>query len=163
MNTLWIIRHGVAADRETWTGKDSDRPLTEDGREKVDELRRALGRIGVELDRLYTSPWLRARQTAKILEPLAHEVVPIDALARAPGPGLLKELQGEVVGVVGHEPWLSQLVAWLIVGDTRDAARRFELKKGAAVCLGGKLAPASATLRALLPPGMLRRAARAKK
>jgi broad specificity phosphatase PhoE len=63
---LLLIRHAKAADRETWTGDDRDRPLVERGRRQAERLARALG--GVPLGVVAASPWLRCTQTA---EPLA--------------------------------------------------------------------------------------------
>jgi len=32
---LYFLRHGIAVDREEWKGNDFDRPLTDEGRERM--------------------------------------------------------------------------------------------------------------------------------
>jgi exopolyphosphatase/guanosine-5'-triphosphate,3'-diphosphate pyrophosphatase len=63
---LFLVRHGRAAKRSEWSGKNEERPLTDDGR------RQALGLVdlveGQRIDRILTSPHRRCRQT---VEPLA--------------------------------------------------------------------------------------------
>jgi phosphohistidine phosphatase len=124
---------------------------------------KGMERLGVKLDRLYTSPWTRARQTADIIAGLAAKVEITELLARAPGPKLIDALKGDTVGVIGHQPWLSELIAWLVVGDRRDAERRFPLRKGALVCLTGPFAAGGAGLETIIQPADLRRIARRKK
>ena len=59
---------------------------------------------------------------------------------------------GETVAVVGHEPWLSELIAWLVVGEPADGDARFRMKKGGVAQLRGTPRPGRMQLRALLPP-----------
>src|SRR5262252_2962584 len=62
---LYLLRHGVAEDRAA-TGRDADRRLTEEGREK---LRRVLERahvVGVRPSLILSSPLRRALETAEI-------------------------------------------------------------------------------------------------
>ena len=64
-----------------------------------------------------------------------------------------------------HEPWLSGLLAWLLVGEPASEADGqgplFDFKKGGLAWLGGPLAPGAMALRAFLPPRALGRIARA--
>jgi phosphohistidine phosphatase len=111
---------------------------------------------GLRPARLLTSPLLRARQTAEIVsEACGVEVQILDTLAALPGERLLSELKGEDAMAVGHEPWISQLCAWLVAGRM-GAAGAFPFKKGGAVLLSGELEPASMKLVAVLPPRILR-------
>jgi len=64
------------------------------------------------------------------------------------------------VAVVGHEPWLGELIALLAFGDTRHG-EVIPLKKGGIAWLDGDAIPGGAILRALLPPRLLRIAAKA--
>lgn len=64
--TVFLVRHAKAADRETWTGADRDRPLIERGRAQADRLAAALAAERPAV--VAASPWLRCVQTA---EPLA--------------------------------------------------------------------------------------------
>jgi phosphohistidine phosphatase len=68
-----------------------------------------------------------------------------------------------VVGVIGHQPWLSELIAWLILGERRDAERRFPMRKGAVACLDGPFAAGGASLVTLIQPRELRHVAKRRK
>lgn len=152
---LFIIRHATAEERRE--GKDdAARKLTKAGREKWRHAVGGLDALGVRFDRLYHSPWTRAVETADEAEALIDgDRVMTERLAAEPGPELLAELTGDCVAVVGHEPWLGQLVAWLITSKT-DAAERFLMKKGGVAWLEGEPRPGKMTLKALLPPKVLR-------
>lgn len=107
-------------------------------------------------DRLYHSPWLRALETAEALVDLVDgETVVTKELTRKPTPTLLAELEGERVAVVGHQPWLGELVGLLAFGEPREG-ERLVLKKGAVVLLEGKPRPRGMMIHAVLPPRVLR-------
>lgn len=81
-----LVRHG----RTRWNHERrflgvTDLPLDDVGRAQADALSRSLGR---PFTRVYTSPLLRARQTAEVLDP---EPVPVD--------GLRELCQGELEGL----------------------------------------------------------------
>jgi phosphohistidine phosphatase len=78
-------------------------------------------------------------------------------LARQPAAPLLAEIRGTSVALVGHEPWLSQLAAWLTTGDRRLGSK-FRMKKGGVIVLEGDPRPGAMRLVAALPPKVLRRA-----
>ena len=68
----------------------------------------------------------------------------------------LREQDGSgVIAIVGHEPWLGELVSWLLSNQGHGFV---ELKKGAACLLAfpGRVAPGAALLRWALPPRALR-------
>ena len=65
----------------------------------------------------------------------------------------------ETTAVVGHEPWLGELVAWLAFGDTRHADA-LVLKKGGVIELEGSAVPGGMRLHAIIPPRVLRRLAK---
>jgi 8-oxo-dGTP diphosphatase len=79
MGAVFLVRHAKAADRETWTGADRDRPLIERGRAQAERLAAALAPERPAV--VASSPWLRCVETA---EPLARalglEVEPDDRL-----------------------------------------------------------------------------------
>lgn len=155
---LYVIRHAEATPREG-SSNDAARPLTPRGRKRFGEVVSSLGALGAHFDRVLHSPWLRAVQTADLLAPLIDgetEVTPL--LATEPSSELLAKIVGERVALVGHEPWLGQVVAWLVTGD-RGAGARFPLDKGGVVWLEGELAPGAMSLRAGLPCGVVRRLA----
>ncbi|MFI5309429.1 MAG: SixA phosphatase family protein [Polyangiales bacterium] len=152
---LFLVRHAPALPRAAGGG-DAARPLSPEGSASFGRSVRGLERLGLRFDRLYHSPWLRAVQTADALMPLVDgESVVCPDLARAPSAELLSCLRGERVALVGHEPWLSALCAWLMLGSPASG-NRLVIKKGGVVRLQGKLAPSGMELLALLPPKALR-------
>ncbi|GIW24161.1 histidine phosphatase family protein [Meiothermus sp.] len=152
---IYLVRHAIAL--EALPGQSDDaRPLSEPGRQKFKEAVQGLGRLGVHFDRLYHSPKLRAVQTAELLVPLLEgetEVTPY--LAAEPGLPLLEALQGNNVALVGHEPWIGSLCAWLLTG--RKDGGPFPFKKGGVAWLEGTPKPGGMKLRGFWSPRVLRR------
>jgi len=152
---LFLIRHGIAMPGSAVL-PDADRPLTPQGRERFAQAVMGLQRLGVRLDRLYHSPWLRAVETAALLTPvLDGEAVSNAALARPPSQALLEDIVGERVALVGHQPWMGELLAWLIAAGQPDASG-FAFKRGGVAWLEGQPKPGRMALRAFLPPNVLR-------
>jgi len=158
---LIIIRHAIAVARGTPDVPDEDRPLTPEGEQKFREAAKGLAALVDPPDAVLTSPWLRARQTAAIAAAAWGRVEPVETPALASGSF---EEQAEVldryprdatVAVVGHEPWVSELLARLL-GTRHD--ERLEFKKGgvAVVEVPGRLA-GGGRLVWYLPPKVLRR------
>lgn len=156
---LYLVRHAIAAEPSPLRPDDL-RPLTPAGERKFAAAVRGAQRLGWRFDRVYHSPLLRAVQTAALLRPLARG--PLQALpdlARPPAVELLAELHGEHVAVVGHQPFLGALVAWLTAGETARGDN-FPLKKGGFAVLTGAPRPGAMALQALIPPKLLRRLGR---
>jgi len=140
---LLLLRHAIAVSRSGFDGPDSDRPLTREGSEKFERGAEAIARLLPELDLIATSPWERARATARILVaalPSAPPLVELPALAHGGTPA---EVVGELassprlarsaaLALVGHEPLLSVLEAWLLAGRSRPFSA---LRKGGAALL----------------------------
>jgi len=158
---LLIVRHAIAVDRGTPGMKDADRPLTPEGILRFERAAAGLARVLPRPDALLTSPWKRARQTAEILASAFGRLKPVDTPALAGGSfeALARVLgaypKDATVAVVGHEPWLSALLARLI-GSSED--ERLEFKKGGAalVELDGRIEEGGKLL-AYLPPKLMRR------
>ncbi|MBI2804105.1 MAG: phosphohistidine phosphatase SixA [Planctomycetes bacterium] len=120
---LYLIRHADAlALGERGVTTDEARPLSEKGETQSEAVARALAKRGVVLDRLCTSPLVRARQTAEILLRVwaRPELIleTCDDLApgskpRKLGKYLLKSA-GEKLGLVGHMPDLGEFAGWLL-------------------------------------------------
>lgn len=156
---LFVVRHGIAEDPSPGQ-EDASRELTRDGRKKMKQVVAGLRELDVAFARVLTSPWKRAAQTAKLLGPVsATEPVETELLCQSPRAELLSLLAHDLepTAVVGHEPWLGELVAWLAFGDSRHADN-LDLKKGAVVWLDGNMIPGGMMLRALLPPSVTRQA-----
>ena len=150
---LWVIRHGLAVDRERFPADrpDAERPLTKAGAERVRLVADALGERGVRFDVLLFSPWRRALETADLLAPLVDGRLTVtSSLRTAPGPQLLDELDGERCAVVGHEPWLGELIGLLVFGDPL-LAEGLRLGKAGVAHLRGLPHPGGMVLRALDP------------
>ena len=158
---LYIVRHAEAVPRgPKYT--EAKRPLTPTGQREFQSAVTGLKRLGVRFDHLYFSPWLRASQTADLLMPLLKgESEATLHLTRSPKPALLKLLVGQRIAVVGHQPWLGELLTLLILNN--DAAgSQFELEKGGVAVLRGTLRPGRMTLTAVWTPSLLARIRKSK-
>ncbi|ACK72461.1 phosphohistidine phosphatase, SixA [Gloeothece citriformis PCC 7424] len=84
MTKLYLIRHGIAADRADYSN-DEDRPLTEKGKQKTEQVAKCLHKKGVKFDLILTSPLVRAKATAEILsqEGLGKKIAEFAPLAPA--------------------------------------------------------------------------------
>jgi phosphohistidine phosphatase len=162
---ILIVRHGPAGDREEWeqTGKDDSlRPLTSKGKKEVRKAAAGLVRLVPALDFIATSPWVRAAQTAQIVnqeygvdveevEQLTSDHRPEDL-----GPWLAEQRGREAVALVGHEPHLGLLTGYLLTGKSTSFV---DLKKGGAclVEMDDPSRPGSGCLEWLLSDRELRR------
>lgn len=134
-----LIRHAHAGSRSRWDGPDLARPLSGRGQREAAALAGALAGAGI--DRLWTSPYLRCRQT---LEPLAAElgltIAPTEALTEgASGIPALRAMldaaaDGHVVAACSHGDVIPAVIAQalgagaLLVGPPSPAkAARYEL------------------------------------
>ena len=156
---LFVIRHATAEDALP-EQDDATRELTDDGIRKLRQMVKGLRKLDISFDRVLTSPWLRALQTAERLEPISdNPPIVTELLAQRPHAELLAMIaeRNEDTAVVGHEPWLSELVAWLAFGDTRHG-EALRLKKAGVVWLDGSAVPGGMTLQAILPPRIIRAA-----
>jgi phosphohistidine phosphatase len=154
---LFVIRHAVAEDAEPG-GDNAARALTESGKAKLRQVVRGLRALEIRFERVLTSPWKRAAQTAKLLRPIARAApIATELLTQPPRADILALIAegNETTAVVGHEPWLGELVAWLAFGDTRygDA---LSIKKAGVLWLEGTAVPGGMQLRASIPPKLLR-------
>ncbi len=160
---VYLVRHAVAEGRDAsrWTD-DAQRPLTKAGQRRFAQIAQHLQTIIPHVDRVLTSPYVRAQQTALILQSEAGWPEPelCDALGAsagvAPALAVLRE-QTDVatVALVGHEPNLSMLAAQLLTGNSN--ALDIELKKGGIICLSFSSTPdvACAQLRWSAGPKLL--------
>jgi len=160
---LYLVRHAIAADRgEGAFPNDDERPLTPEGIHKFRLAARGLSELGMKPGRIVSSPLLRAKQTAEILrDAVAKDVAITISPSLTPNAeygALLKALAPyaeDEVAVVGHEPHLSGLASYLLVGG--DSAV-LEFKKGAVARLKfpDRAAPGAGSLEWLIQPGALR-------
>ncbi len=158
---LLLVRHAIAEDAGA-SRRDHDRALTPVGIERFTRCAAGLASSGWRVDLVLHSPLLRARQTAELMTPLVRDESKIEAfdlLAEPPDEALLAavERRGEErVALVGHEPWMSTMCAWLAAGRP-ELGGNFAFKKGAMARLEGPLRPGAMQLLAFVPPSIARR------
>ena len=157
---LILIRHGIAEDIFE-AGSDDERKLTEEGQKKFKKVASGILVCEPKIDRVISSPLLRAIQTAEILMTKIHslkfkgsEITLSSRIKQADRltPENLSELRpnsnpqefcqwlrthykNEVdpcLAIVGHEPHLSALCSFLLTSRSENF---FEFKKGGAACL----------------------------
>ena len=132
---LYLVRHAIAAERGGDWPDDDKRPLTARGVARFKESVAGLVRLGVAVDEIFTSPLIRAKQTADLLAsglPGKPSVKVLEALSPGHAPGsalaqLAKAARRRRIALVGHEPGLGELTAHLI-----GAGRALPFKKGGA-------------------------------
>ena len=134
---LFLLRHGIAAERDTPSyERDADRPLTPKGERRLEQIADAMEAMGLTFDLIISSPYLRARQTAEIVAAalgLKKKLEFSEALTPDGDPQALVAAlnkmtpQPEKVLLVGHEPFLSELISTLTSGDAHIA---MDFKKG---------------------------------
>jgi phosphohistidine phosphatase len=154
----YFLRHGIAVDPEAWQGGDFDRPLTREGRERMEREAKTIAKLSLGIECIVTSPLLRAKQTAQILAQrldMRDEIVEDARLGGSFDVERLREILGAHAGIktivlVGHEPSMSATIGRAIGGAS------VELKKAA---LAGVDLPGphstSGTLVCLIPPKVL--------
>lgn len=158
---LWLLRHAAAEDRAA-SGRDEDRSLTSEGAQRAERVGRGLATLEPGIELILTSPYLRARQTAKAAaRPLGaiKKIRESGALEPARSPGeILEELVAEMpaaVLLVGHQPHLGALLGLLVAGEV---GLDIPLKKAALARVSWEGSGAG-VLELLLPAGALDRLA----
>ncbi len=115
---LYLFRHGIAGPAPPGQG-DAARTLTSEGIDQLKRQARALERAGFRMDRLLTSPLVRARQTADLLAPALGVSPETDTLLQ---PGCTFDDAAELLArypqaarlmLVGHQPDLGRLARTL--------------------------------------------------
>ena len=125
---LWLLRHGEAVPHDS--KPDAERELTARGERQAAAAGAALARLGQEFAAVYTSPKVRAADTAKLaaealnVEPETEDVL-ANGFDRDDALELLARHDADArVLVVGHDPSFTQ-----VVHDLTGA--RVDFKKGA--------------------------------
>jgi phosphohistidine phosphatase len=149
---LWLLRHGEAEPHDA--DADDARRLTGRGQDQSRVAGRALATLGIEFQHVFTSPKVRALETARLacealgVEPVEHPPLRVgfdrdDALELLAATG-----DDQRVLIVGHEPDFSQVVHDLTGG-------RIALKKGGVA--GLKVGGTSGELIVVMRPRELAR------
>jgi phosphohistidine phosphatase len=162
---IFLLRHGIAVERSTTDSqKDSDRPLTPKGKRQLRKSAAAMKKMKLRFDLILSSPYERARRTAEIVakelklkkrlkfsDLLRYESDPQELISQL---AQLKRTPKNLL-LVGHEPYLSQLISWLTTGAP-DLAMDFN-KGGLCKIEAEKLRPGQcAQLAWLLTPKQMK-------
>jgi phosphohistidine phosphatase len=153
---LLLWRHAEAEPGEP----DAARPLTDKGRKQAERIAAWLDARLPADTRVLVSPAERARQTA---DALARPSRVVEALA----PGATVSALLAAVGwpkasapvlVVGHQPTLGEVAAYLLSGEPQP----WSIRKGAVWWIGAPshVGRAPAVLRAVIGPDLVRSVAR---
>jgi phosphohistidine phosphatase len=131
---VYLVRHGEAVA----ASENPKRPLSQAGREAVEQVARLARERQLEVSAIYHSGILRAQETAEILA--KHLLPPSGAKAIS---GLLPdddpmsgkaelEAAADPVMLVGHLPYMGRLAALLVRGDME--APVIDFQPAAMVC-----------------------------
>jgi phosphohistidine phosphatase len=162
---LYIVRHGIAVDREDPNcPADPERFLTDEGIEKTQQVAKGVAEVATIPDLLLTSPYLRAVQTAEIFA--AHLEYPKQNIRKSdlllPGEEplqLFRELARNkdlsTVFVFGHAPHLDDVIATALGSKHHISSLK---KAGVALVELKRLVPPSGELVWLATPKLLRKA-----
>lgn len=158
---LYLLRHGIAEDAGPGT-PDAARRLTPDGEEKLAAVAKRAARAGVAPSLILSSPYVRARDTARIAAKTLGSACPVlytEALVPHGTPegvwSVLRDHADEAaILLAGHEPLLSQLGAWLL----GCPELRIEMKKATLLRIDIESArrpgPPRGTLRWMMTPAL---------
>ncbi|HAA32229.1 MAG TPA: phosphohistidine phosphatase SixA [Cyanobacteria bacterium UBA8553] len=139
---LYLIRHGIAADREAYAN-DEERPLTDKGRQKTDKVAKQLRQKGLHFDLILSSPLVRAKETAAILQDVGLSSQVEEFTSLAPDGDIntwvswLQEWQQNAksdrcIALVGHQPDLGNWAETLVWGEAKE---KLVLKKAGVIGL----------------------------
>lgn len=165
---IYLMRHGIAVTGDsTNVSSDEERPLTPKGTKRTRQAVKGLTRLGPSIDKVLSSPLLRARQTADIVAEGLRLKDPVEEILElAPAGDLAKLLdrlaaykECEGVLLVGHQPSLGNVASLLLSGSKE---LQIDFKKSGICCitLEISLAPGNSILNWMLAPKHLRTLAR---
>jgi phosphohistidine phosphatase len=131
---LYLIQHGRSLPEE----KDPQKSLSPEGKEETRRIAEFLKAKNIEVDGLWHSPKLRARQTAQIITASVFcpetkerdDLNPLDSVEKFPQEiiSLDKNLM-----IIGHLPFLQKLASLLLSGSETNQFISF--KNSGVVCL----------------------------
>lgn len=157
---IYMMRHGDAEPRASGLD-DADRKLTPKGKRDTERVARLVKAMNIEPGVILTSPYRRAVETATIALKYLNAGKLLETSALLPQGELAqvwKEIRSQAkaaqVLIVGHEPQLSELIAFLL----GCPELRLDLKKSALVFVDmGKITSSpKGELKWMLTPGLVR-------
>lgn len=136
MMNLYLVRHAEPKSRE----EDPERPLTEKGLADIKRVAEFIAEhVNIKVDRIIHSHKARARETAEVLADGLHPPLGIsqeDGLDPRADVRIWTNkisISSEDLMLVGHIPYLSNLVSNLVIGN--PAGELVEFKMGSMVYL----------------------------
>lgn len=161
---LYIVRHGIAIDREDpKSPPEAERFLTDEGIEKTRQVAKSLAALGLHADLMVSSPYVRAMQTAaifaKALDYSEQKIRQSESLLPGADAALiLRELAREKnaasVFCFGHAPHVDSLLAATVGAQRHIASMK---KAGVAFVELKRVSPPSGQLVWLATPKLFRK------
>jgi len=150
--------------------KDTERALTAAGKREIEEVGKAMAKLGYRFDVVVTSPLKRAKETAAVVSRAMDRKKSAEEWPELSPEGsrnafyrkLAKLRPGSKVLCVGHEPYLTTAIGEITgKGGEGSAGFRISLKKGglAKLVVTGFNPRISGEVRWLLTPKQIRRMA----
>jgi phosphohistidine phosphatase len=168
MLTLYLIRHARADERGPTYPDDTKRPLIQKGFRQAQTLAKVFNELEIEFDHIFSSPYTRAVQTA---QPLARclkkvDIEYLETLAGSDYKALLEDIHkaikksSKTIALIGHEPYLSELAAYLLCDNHQALPVNF--KKSAYMALSGNLEAGNMRLEMFVPYSVYKSVARTR-
>lgn len=134
---VYVVRHAEAAPKQDYP-RDEDRPLTKTGAARTKTVAEALEALGASPSTVYTSPLVRARQTAEIIATQlgGARLDEVEALGSGhEAREVIEFLAGvdvDEAAVVGHAPQLDEVVSLMISGSLDKTV---DMSKASVACV----------------------------
>jgi phosphohistidine phosphatase len=111
---IYLVRHGDTVPEE----RDPTRPLSEKGRKEVEKTARALLQEKANIEEIWHSTKLRAKQTAEIIAQMlgVKNVIEKEGLKPFDPPAPIAEMlktTNKTILIAGHMPFLADLAGLL--------------------------------------------------
>jgi phosphohistidine phosphatase len=160
---LYLVRHGIAITTDRAGMADDERPLAQEGIEKLNQSVPGLRSLGCTPEIILSSPLPRARQTAEILAGALEVTAALEICPSLAPPVRREHVYKEIrrhgeratLMLVGHQPSLGEIAAEIAWGTPHNY---IELKKGGICALDFEFIGGmpKGTLLWLLTPALLR-------
>ncbi len=135
---LYIVRHAEAEDCPP-DGDDAARALTDAGRDSIPPVGGTFAALKIRPDLIWTSPAVRARQTAELLAKHLkgnQEIEDKDFLGLDSDFGELRRalrgIDGKSIVLVGHQPFLGECIHYWLAGNAHPG---MHVPKASLICL----------------------------
>ena len=163
---LVLVRHAHAGSHDPiHLADDTLRPITDKGHATQLRISQYLRDCNIVPTTIFSSPWLRAMQTAEILAQTVQDqtkpaIVECPPLATTPNLRVIARAVGKqsdqaTLAFVGHKPWLGQFAAALLTGSA--SAMELDVPKSGVIGIeASRIGRGKGTLRFFIRPSMAR-------